>query len=167
MRLRFIIFAVLVSLVAAACGSDDTSIDAGSPGDGNGSDDTATTEEPLGGGGAIGTIEVTVTHPDVEPTVYTIGCMGDTFPVTPEVAGVDGEQACALLGEEEVLTRLVDGPPADQVCTEEYGGPDEARIVGQIDGRDIDATITRTNGCEISTWNQLIGLVPPPVGLTE
>ncbi len=155
---------LLVSMVAA-CGSDGETIDAGSG--------TETTQPPPGGDeiiGAdvtIGSLEITVTHPDIEPITYVVGCLGDTFPVTPEVDGVDGQTACGLLEDEVIRTLLFDGLPADQMCTEIYGGPDEARIVGQIDGNDVDALITRTDGCEIDAWQSLVGLIPPAIGVTD
>ena len=39
--------------------------------------------------------------------------------------------------------------PPDAVCTEIYGGPQRARIVGTVAGKRVWATLTRTNGCEI------------------
>ncbi|MEZ5230085.1 MAG: hypothetical protein R2710_26500 [Acidimicrobiales bacterium] len=175
-------FALALGLVA--CGSDSTSTVAGADtastvaggdtastvaGGDTTQDSVATTlpDGPLGGGtGAIGTVEITVTHPDIEPIVYTVGCMGDTFPVTPQVEGVVGQQACELLADEAIATRLIDGIPEDQVCTEIYGGPDEAHIVGEVDGVAIDATITRVNGCEIAAWESMLGLLPPAIGAT-
>ncbi len=166
MKLRLIVFPFLLSLTFAACGSDGDDVAAdGAVSDGGSDVGEPVDDAPLGGGtGAIGTVEITVTHPDIEPIVYTVGCMGDTFPVTPAVDGVNGQQACDLLADAAVRSRLIDGIPADQMCTEIYGGPDEAHIVGQIDGEDVDATITRVNGCEIDAWESMVGLLPPAIG---
>ncbi len=120
----------------------------------------------LGGGGAIGTIEITVTHPEAEPVSYTIGCLGDTFPLTPEVEGVSGQEACTRLGQPAVLDRLIKGAPADQVCTEIYGGPDEATITGEINNETIDTVVKRDNGCAIDDWDNLLaGVLPPARGV--
>ncbi len=172
MNLTKLLLTCSLPLLVVACGGSTESVDAG--GDTPVVDDggTTTTEAPDGGrlmpgaDVAIGTIEITVTHPTIEPLVYTIGCLGDAFPVTPEVAGVDGATACALLNDDALLSRLVDGPPADQMCTEIYGGDDMAVITGEIDSKPIDATVTRANGCEIDTWDSLVGLLPPAIGVT-
>ncbi len=156
--------AVALLSLTAACGSDGETIDVG-----GGTETTSTLpggDEIIGADATIASLEITVTHPDIEPIVYTIGCMGDTFPVTPEVDGVDGETACGLLDDDGIRSLLFDGLPADQACTEIYGGPDEARIVGEIDGEAVDATITRSNGCEIDAWESLVGLLPPAIGVT-
>ncbi|MDH4076363.1 MAG: hypothetical protein OEW29_10545 [Acidimicrobiia bacterium] len=153
---------LLFSLALAACGSDSEPTSA----------DTATSPNdpgangPLGGGaGAIGTVEIEITRPDTDPVRFTIGCMGDTFPVTPEVEGIDGATACTRLGEAEVLARLTEGPPADRTCTEIYGGPDVATITGELNGEAIDTTVDRTNGCGIADWDDLLaGVLPPSKG---
>ncbi|MFI6285573.1 SSI family serine proteinase inhibitor [Streptomyces sp. NPDC051018] len=48
----------------------------------------------------------------------------------------------------------------DQMCTQQAGGPAKARITGTWQGRRINATFTRTNGCEISRWNSLHPVLP-------
>jgi hypothetical protein len=41
-----------------------------------------------------------------------------------------------------------------------YGGPQTARITGTWEGGPVDATLSRTNGCEIARWKALRGLLP-------
>ncbi len=50
--------------------------------------------------------------------------------------------------------------PLDAVCTMIYGGPAEARIVGTLDGADVDARLSLSNGCEIARWEALSALLP-------
>ncbi len=167
MKIQRIALPITLALALAGCGSDGTDVAAEGTLPVPDASTTTVPGGPLGAGtGAIGTVEITVTHPDIEPIVYTVGCMGDTFPVTPAVDGVNGQQACDLLANEAVITRLVEGVPADQMCTEIYGGPDEAHIVGEADGVAIDATITRVNGCEIDAWESMLGLLPVAIGAT-
>lgn len=52
--------------------------------------------------------------------------------------------------------------PKGQPCTMIYGGPETARITGTWRGQEIDATLSRTNGCEIARWKALTGLLPEP-----
>jgi Subtilisin inhibitor-like len=56
--------------------------------------------------------------------------------------------------------------PKNIVCTEIYGGPQKARIVGTVAGRGIWATFTRTNGCEIDRWSRISPWLVPPGGVT-
>jgi hypothetical protein len=55
---------------------------------------------------------------------------------------------------------------SDQACTEIYGGPGKATVKGTLDGAAVNATFTRSNGCEISRWEKMVslGLIPAGVG---
>ena len=57
--------------------------------------------------------------------------------------------------------------PKDIVCTEIYGGPQRARIVGTLAGKRIWATFRRTNGCEIERWSRISPWLVPPGGVTS
>jgi hypothetical protein len=46
------------------------------------------------------------------------------------------------------------------MCTQNYGGPETARIVGTWAGRPVDARFSKRNGCEIGRWWTLTGLLP-------
>lgn len=41
------------------------------------------------------------------------------------------------------------------VCTQIYGGPQTARVVGRVAGTRIWASFSRTDGCQIARWNRL------------
>lgn len=56
--------------------------------------------------------------------------------------------------------------PIDAVCTEIYGGPQRARIVGTHAGKRIWASFSRSNGCHIGRWNRLVPWLLPPGGVT-
>jgi len=56
--------------------------------------------------------------------------------------------------------------PPNTVCTEIYGGPQRARVVGVLAGRRIRTTFSRTNGCEISRWQRVSPWLLPPGGVT-
>ena len=57
--------------------------------------------------------------------------------------------------------------PPDTVCTEIYGGPQMARVVGTVKGKGVWATFTRTNGCHVGRWNQLSPWLLPPGGVAS
>ncbi|WP_411109375.1 SSI family serine proteinase inhibitor [Streptomyces sp. c-19] len=50
--------------------------------------------------------------------------------------------------------------PADQLCTQVYGGPAVAHVTGTWQGRTIDARFSRANGCEIDRWQNLEPVLP-------
>lgn len=158
--------ALLLSLALAACGSGEDLTTPATAGPGTSGTDPAANPGAInpigGGGGAIGTIEIEITRPDTDPVRYTIGCLGDTFPVTPAVDGVDGAAACTRLGAADVLERLTTGAPAGQACTDIYGGPDVATITGELNGEAIDTTVDRADGCGIADWDTLLADVLPP-----
>lgn len=111
-------------------------------------------------------LEITIEHPDIDAHTYRITCADDSAVVEGSDAIV-ADDACAQLAQESVQERLVEGPPEDRVCTEVYGGPDTATIVGSIDGRPVDTVIDRTNGCGIAEWDQLLSQVlPPAIGVS-
>jgi hypothetical protein len=55
--------------------------------------------------------------------------------------------------------------PPDTACTEIYGGPQRARVVGAVAGRRVWATMRRTNGCEIERWDRLAPWLLPRGGV--
>jgi Subtilisin inhibitor-like len=90
------------------------------------------------------------------PERYTLTC-GD--PVAGDLP--DPAAACAQLqGLDAPFAPL----PADAVCSQQYGGPQTARVTGRWAGEDVDLQLARTNGCQIAQWNRLGALLPGPVG---
>jgi hypothetical protein len=66
------------------------------------------------------------------------------------------DEACGALERNEDALAPV---PGDAVCTQIFGGQQEARVVGIVRGRSIDARLNRTNGCEIARWDRLVALL--------
>lgn len=50
--------------------------------------------------------------------------------------------------------------PGDALCTRQFGGPATARVTGTWQGRRVDTVFSRTDGCEISRWNNLRPALP-------
>jgi hypothetical protein len=71
-------------------------------------------------------------------------------------------RACALLLR--LGARLFAPPPAGVACTQIYGGPATARVVGRVAGRHVDARLSLVDGCQISRWQKLKLIVPLPNG---
>jgi hypothetical protein len=151
---RLIILACSAGLVLAACGGDSI--------------DDPIGDLPTGGPYPIADLTITIEHPDTEMMEYQISCQGDTADVIGNDA-ISGVEACARLAEPMVQTRLITPPlPGDLVCTEIYGGPDTARIIGTLNDNAVSTTVDRTNGCGISDWDNLLaGVLPPAIGVTD
>jgi hypothetical protein len=49
------------------------------------------------------------------------------------------------------------GPP--KLCTQQYGGPQVAVVTGFLDGRPVNVTFRRTDGCEIARWRAMAPLL--------
>ncbi|MFG3256192.1 SSI family serine proteinase inhibitor [Streptomyces sp. NPDC048172] len=73
----------------------------------------------------------------------------------------DPSGACETL---EKATRWGKDPfapvPRDSACTKQYGGPATAHVTGRWAGRPVDARYDRTDGCQISRWNDMEPLLP-------
>ena len=89
-----------------------------------------------------------------EPRTYLLQCdpTGGTHP--------DPDAACRAVAA--VGAAGFDPVPADATCTQVYGGDQVARVSGTVDGTAVDATFTRTDGCEIARWEALAALLDVP-----
>ena len=52
--------------------------------------------------------------------------------------------------------------PADAVCSQQYGGPETARVLGRWHGEPVDLELSRVDGCRIGQWTSLVPVVPAP-----
>ncbi len=149
MMIKRISTLVAASILLGACSSGE-------------SDGTTTTET---NSSPDTEISVTYTHPSAQPLTYTIQCSGTTGTVEPDNTGIDPTVACQRLADPVAIDLLTNGPDPNRMCTEIYGGPDEAKIIGNIGDSTVDVTITRTNGCGINDWDVVLaGVLPDPIG---
>jgi hypothetical protein len=123
-----------MALLAAGCGSESSD----DPPAGGGMEPEAPataltiTFWPEGRSGAAVEAELTCDPP------------GGTHPAA-------GEACDALRANADALAPL----PPDSICTQIYGGDQEAEIAGVLDGEDVQASFSRQNGCEIDRWDRL------------
>ena len=120
---------------------------------------------PLGAGPyPIADLSVAFTDAAGNLAEYRLACLGDTATFTGEVPpGVDAATACLSVATDTARMLLDPNVMVDRMCTEIYGGPETATVVGLLDDIEIDYEINRTNGCGIDDWERVFaGLVPPP-----
>lgn len=123
----------LIVASAAACGSNDANVGPNHA-------------QPAGQASATAlTISVTP-RPGTKPHEWTLTCdpPGGTHP--------KAKQACAALSK---IKSPFAATPKNQMCTQIFGGPQQAKIDGTWHGTKVDATFNRKNGCEIKRWNAL------------
>jgi len=65
--------------------------------------------------------------------------------------------ACAQLAR---LAHPFAPTPQGTVCTQIYGGPQQALVTGRFRGRAVRARFSRTDGCETARWNRVSLLFP-------
>jgi hypothetical protein len=77
-----------------------------------------------------------------EPQVKTVECPDPPRPGPDPLCG-----QVLLLSPEDL-----EPVPPQAACTEIYGGPDTLTIEGTLEGKPVEATLTRENGCEIERF---------------
>jgi hypothetical protein len=128
---------VIAVLVGAGCGSETEPADEPAPAD-EVSAELEITFWPNGRGSG-------------NAQTWTLTCdpPGGTHPMAAD--------ACARLA---ALENPFAPPPPDEICTEQYGGPEEALVEGTFRGEAVSYGLARTNGCEIARFDQYRFLIP-------
>ena len=90
-------------------------------------------------------LRVEVTKAASQPIRMTLRCGGDC-----DVAA---------------LEKALENDPA-RACTQQYGGPEKARVTGTLDGKPVDVTLDRAEGCGTAAYETLFTAFgrQPPIG---
>ncbi|MFJ2619914.1 hypothetical protein [Glutamicibacter sp. NPDC087344] len=65
--------------------------------------------------------------------------------------------ACELLvAQPSILTEPAD---PNRMCTEIYGGPNTAEVTGTLNGKTVNTSFDRHNGCAIGDWDNAAPLI--------
>ena len=65
---------------------------------------------------------------------------------------------------EQVRSAIAGAQDEERACTLQYGGPERAHVTGTVEGREVDVTIDRADGCGIAAYDELFaafGRRPP------
>ncbi|WP_342028210.1 serine protease inhibitor [Arthrobacter alpinus] len=116
-----------------------------------------TTSPPSSTPSATG-IDLTITlteSPEAAPRTFRLVADGST--PAPESTLPDSAAALDAVEQhgEKIFFAL---PDPNRICTQQYGGPQIAVVTGSFHGREVEATFSRTDGCEISRWQALAPL---------
>lgn len=137
---RWVLPAVAALTVLAACAAprnDDAAV--GDPADSAASGGIAQADDDL---------QVTLDPGDGSPVEeWTVSCADPVTGSHPDAGAVCEH----LQGMQDPFAPL----GADVVCTEQYGGPQTARVIGRWDGGPVDLELSRTDGCRIAQWDAL------------
>ncbi|WP_347109534.1 SSI family serine proteinase inhibitor [Paenarthrobacter sp. S56] len=86
---------------------------------------------------------------DAAPQNYTLVCSSGV--PAAESKHPTAAAACEALKNHPAL--LSPTTPTDQNCTMQYGGPETATVTGSVDGKEVNVTFNRTDGCRIAQWD--------------
>ncbi|GAB3553732.1 hypothetical protein GCM10027404_26800 [Arthrobacter tumbae] len=104
---------------------------------------------------AVGTAMLAISikpTPESQPTEYLLECTPDGIGETTTVP--NPEAACAAV--KRLGAAFFNAQPdPNQMCTQQYGGPQTATVKGTVDGHRVYASFAATDGCEIARWNAL------------
>ncbi len=147
--LPLLVLAAVLVVAGCASGEDAAPAASGTP--------DATGSDPAAGGisQADNDVQIEVDLGDGSPPVtWTLTCVGFVEGSHPQA-----QAACDhLAGMERPVAPL----PEDVVCSQQYGGPEAARVLGRWGGEPVELDLSRVDGCRIAQWDSLVPLVPAP-----
>ncbi|MBD8042199.1 serine protease inhibitor [Arthrobacter sp. Sa2BUA2] len=143
------------AFVLAGCGGSDPGAGQEPPSSASSSPAATPSASPAAGATSL-TVELMAEGEAVTDT-WTLECDG-AAPVGDSGAP-DPAAACAALAESGTALMAEPGPEA--ACTMQYGGPQRATVTGTVDGENVDAAFAYSDGCQISRWDALSGLLGP------
>jgi len=93
-------------------------------------------------------LNVEVARAKPEPVMLALSC--------------SGAKRCDPAAMKRLIRELRDADDPARACTEQYGGPERAHVTGTLQGRAVDVTLTRTNGCGIAGYEALFAAFGRP-----
>jgi Subtilisin inhibitor-like len=136
---------MVAGLLLTGCGQ--TGSGEGSEADGKGDSVSVPSGSPDEATTPASELKIAVNDPSGGPKAWTLTC---------DPPGGDHPDAAAACKALTAAAQNAFTPVAkDQQCTQIFGGPETATIVGTWKGEPVKATYTRVNGCEIARWKQL------------
>ena len=149
--LPLLVLAAVLVVAGCASGEDAAPAASGTP--------EATGSDPAAGGisQADNDLQIEIDLGDGSaPLTWTLTCVGFVEGSHPQA-----QAACDhLAGLERPFAPLSE----DVVCSQQYGGPETARVIGRWGGEPVELDLSRVDGCRIAQWDSLVPVVPAPAG---
>jgi hypothetical protein len=92
---------------------------------------------------------------DLKLTVDSDGS-GRQPPKEVEVRCGEGQESALCTGVDQLDPEAFEPTPPETACTQQYGGPETARVTGTLRGERIDAEFSREDGCAIARWDAVV-----------
>ena len=90
------------------------------------------------------------------PQNYTLVCVNGA--PAAESKHPTANAACTALKNNPSL--LSQAPiKSDQECIQQFGGPQTAKVTGAVDGMEVSASFSRTDGCQIALWDAASAII--------
>lgn len=103
---------------------------------------------------ACGADDEPAAGPPEDSTRLTVEVTGaGPEPITVELRCGAGE-SCAR-SQLDALAAIAAPDDSSTACTQQYGGPEKAHMTGTLEGRRVDVTVARSNGCGIADYEAL------------
>ena len=82
------------------------------------------------------------------------------------VEACGGARACDAARLRALRAALDDADDGTRACTQQFGGPERARVTGRLEGRRVDVELDRADGCAIAAYDALFAALDraPPLG---
>ena len=101
-------------------------------------------------------LRITVDDGRGHSSVARLSCRG----TVSSARGYLRRRAATACRQARRVASLLRSGPSEGICTQIYGGPQTARVRGEIGGRGVNRRFARTNGCEIDEWDRAGVLLP-------
>jgi hypothetical protein len=81
---------------------------------------------------------------------------GSQAPKEVEVRCGEAQESALCTGVSSLTPEDFEPTPPNTACTQQYGGPETARVTGTLRGVQINARFSREQGCEIARWDAVM-----------
>lgn len=159
---RTLLIVAAAALALAGCADSAGSAPSEPPSSaapGSASSSSSPAAAPPSGAPTSLTVEFRAAGTDVTDT-YVLECDG-AAPVG-DSAAPDPAAACEVLAAGGAAAFAPLDP--NLMCTQIIKGPQRAQVSGTVNGAAVDRKFSLSNGCEISRWESLTGLLGPAEG---
>ena len=177
MRMRFVrpLLAVLAVAGLAACsgtptpgatGSASQAPSSSAPSSSSPSSSPSSSAAPSASAATgAGSAELSITlveSPEAAPQTFTLVC-ADGVPAAESNHPTAAEACTSIKNSPAILNPAP--TKTDQACTMQYGGPATAKVTGAVDGKEVTAAFSRTDGCQIALWDAAKSILGSDGGL--